>query len=209
MRTQQLLALSGLMLMSNVVAGAELERDDVPSRCWHVCGPVVAIARTCDNVHHDNDRAEMDCICDWNKTNKLVPICEACIAQYRSDRKNRDTNRKDRDDDDDDWDTDDEYDNDHDDKDPHDNDAYDIVTSCNLKTTTYNSAAATKAADSASSSGTAADTMATPTGSAADSTGDTASAQKARTTENAAPGTVAPKAAGAAAVAGLGFLAYL
>ena len=124
MRTQQLLALSGLMLMSNVVGGAELERDDVPKRCGHVCNPVVAIAHTCDNVHRDNDRAEMNCICDWNKVNNLVPICEACIAQYRSDRKNRDTNKDrddDDDDDDDDWDTDDEYDNDHDDKDPHDN----------------------------------------------------------------------------------------
>ena len=98
MRTTQLLALSGLMLMSNVAMGAELERDDVPNRCWDVCGPVVGIAHKCDNMH-DSDRAEMQCICDWKQAPSLIPLCEACIAQYRSERNNRDYDDDDDDDD--------------------------------------------------------------------------------------------------------------
>ncbi|KAB8233381.1 putative GPI anchored protein [Aspergillus alliaceus] len=105
MLTVQLLALSGLMLVSNVAMGAELDRDDVPNRCWEVCGPVVGIAQKCDGMH-DSDRAEMQCICDWKQAPSLIPLCEACIAQYRSERHNRDH--------DDDGD-------DHDDRDPHHN----------------------------------------------------------------------------------------
>ncbi|KAB8075795.1 hypothetical protein BDV29DRAFT_102379 [Aspergillus leporis] len=208
MRTVQLLALSGLMLMSNVAMGAELERDDVPNRCWDVCGPVVGTAQRCDGIHHDNDRAEMQCICDWNQAKSLIPLCEACIAQYRSDRNNRD--------DDDDGSR----------RDPHDNDAYDILTSCSLKTTSYNPTAAASAASSASSSGTTNVTNATPTatssrtsnfansgssgsGSNSNSPSNTNAANNAQNTGNAASAYSTPKAASLAAVIGLGFLAWM
>ncbi|KAB8211660.1 hypothetical protein BDV34DRAFT_219613 [Aspergillus parasiticus] len=203
MRTAQLLALSGLMLMSNVAMGAELDHDDVPNRCWDVCGPVVGIAHKCDNMH-DSDRAEMKCICDWKQAPSLIPLCEACIAQYRSERNNRD-----HDDDDDD------------DRDPHHNDAYDILTSCSLSTTSYNPTAAASAVSSASANATDATPTATSSGisdstnggssgnSNSNSGSNTNSATSAQNTGNAASAYSSPKAASLAAVVGLGFLAWL
>ncbi|KAB8214786.1 hypothetical protein BDV33DRAFT_26174 [Aspergillus novoparasiticus] len=203
MRTAQLLALSGLMLMSNVAMGAELDHDDVPNRCWDVCGPVVGIAHKCDNMH-DSDRAEMKCICDWKQAPSLIPLCEACIAQYRSERNNRD-----HDDDDDD------------DRDPHHNDAYDILTSCSLSTTSYNPIAAASAVSSASANATDANPTATSSGisdstnggssgiSNSNSASNTNSATSAQNTGNAASAYSSPKAASLAAVVGLGFLAWL
>ncbi|KAE8344760.1 hypothetical protein BDV24DRAFT_9561 [Aspergillus arachidicola] len=203
MRTAQLLALSGLMLMSNVAMGAELDHDDVPNRCWDVCGPVVGIAHKCDNMH-DSDRAEMKCICDWKQATSLIPLCEACIAQYRSERNNRD-----HDDDDDD------------DRDPHHNDAYDILTSCSLSTTSYNPTAAASAVSSASANATDATPTATSSGisdstnggssgiSNSNSASNTNSATSAQNTGNAASAYSSPKAASLAAVVGLGFLAWL
>ncbi|KAE8308016.1 hypothetical protein BDV41DRAFT_23049 [Aspergillus transmontanensis] len=203
MRTAQLLALSGLMLMSNVAMGAELDHDDVPNRCWDVCGPVVGIAHKCDNMH-DSDRAEMKCICDWKQAPSLIPLCEACIAQYRSERNNRD-----HDDDDDD------------DRDPHHNDAYDILTSCSLSTTSYNPTAAASAVSSASANATDAPPRATSSGisdstnggssgiSNSNSASNTNSATSAQNTGNAASAYSSPKAASLAAVVGLGFLAWL
>ncbi|BAE58387.1 hypothetical protein F9C07_1882 [Aspergillus flavus] len=204
MRTAQLLALSGLMLMSNVAMGAELDHDDVPNRCWDVCGPVVGIAHKCDNMH-DSDRAEMNCICDWKQAPSLIPLCEACIAQYRSERNNRD-----HDDDDDD-----------DDRNPHHNDAYDILTSCSLSTTSYNPTAAASAVSSASANATDATPTATSSGisdstnggssgnSNSNSASNTNSAVSAQNTGNAASAYSSPKAASLAAVVGLGFLAWL
>ncbi|OGM46459.1 GPI anchored protein [Aspergillus bombycis] len=205
MRTVQLLALSGLMLMSNVAMGAELDRDDVPNRCWEVCGPVVGIAHKCDNMH-DNDRAEMKCICDWNQAPSLIPLCEACIAQYRSERNNRD---------------DDDDDDDDDDRNPHHNDAYDILTSCSLSTTSYNPTAAASAASSASTNATDTTPTATSSGIASstnsgssgnsnsNAVSNTNSATSAQNTDNAASAYSTPKAASLAAVVGLGFLAWL
>ncbi|KAF7586186.1 hypothetical protein BBP40_009315 [Aspergillus hancockii] len=205
MRTVQLLALAGLMLLSNIAMGAELERDDVPNRCWDVCGPVVGTAHRCDSIHHDNDRAEMKCICDWNQASPLIPLCEACIAQYRSDRNSRGGN------DDDDR------------RDPHDNDAYDILTSCSLSTTSYNPSAAASAASSASATGTANNSNTTPTGTSSgtsnfansgssgsnSSPSNTNTGSNAQVTGNAASAYSGPKAASLAAVVGLGFLVWM
>ncbi|THC90840.1 hypothetical protein EYZ11_009692 [Aspergillus tanneri] len=122
MHSQLLFAFSGLMLASNVAFAAELERDDVPNRCWDVCGPVVGTAYRCDAINHD-DRAEMQCICDWKQAPTLIPICEACIAQYRGDRNNQNDQNYNREHDlydDDDDDDDDDRDDIHD-RDPHHN----------------------------------------------------------------------------------------
>ncbi|KAL4882237.1 hypothetical protein BJY04DRAFT_217561 [Aspergillus karnatakaensis] len=127
MRINQVLAISGLMLLGNLTLGAELDRDDVPSPCRSACEPVVSAAQDCDS-RHDNDTAEMQCTCDPYRAGTRIPRCEACIAQYRSEHPR-----------DDDYDGgDDEADgDDNDDSDPHDNDAYDILTSCGFYTTTY------------------------------------------------------------------------
>ncbi|KAL4889258.1 hypothetical protein BDV59DRAFT_119968 [Aspergillus ambiguus] len=78
------LALSGLILMSNVAIGTKLDDDDIPNRCWKACGPVVGIARKCNGIYNDDDHAELQCICDWNKASTLIPLCEACIVDYGS-----------------------------------------------------------------------------------------------------------------------------
>ncbi|KAE8354569.1 hypothetical protein BDV28DRAFT_146938 [Aspergillus coremiiformis] len=209
MSTVQLLALSGLMLMSNVAIGAELDRADVPNRCWDVCSPVVGIAHKCDNMHN-SDRAEMQCICDWNQAPSLIPLCEACIAQYRSERNNRD---------------DDNDDDDDNDRNPHHNDAYDILASCSFSTTSYNPTAAASAVSSATAASSANATHTTPTAtssgssnsvnssSAGNSNGNPPSntnfTSNPQTADNAASAYSTRKAAPLAAVIGLGFLVWL
>ena len=98
MRTQQLLAFGGLMLVSNVAIAAKLESDDVPSRCWSACGSVVGISESCD-AQHDDDDAEIQCICNWNPASTQIPLCAACISVYGDDD---DDDHDDDDDDDDD-----------------------------------------------------------------------------------------------------------
>ncbi|EAL86112.1 hypothetical protein KXW98_008197 [Aspergillus fumigatus] len=205
MRALQFLALSGLMLASNIALAAELDRDDVPDRCWDVCSPVVGIAQQCDNTHRDDDRAEMNCICNSNRAPTLVPLCEACISQFRNDTRNG-THHDDDDDDD----------HDHDDhRRPHDNDAYDILTSCSFSTTTYNAAAATSILSTATGSITP-----TATNNASGSTGsggntgnsqpeNTNNGSNAQPNNNAAAGSTVSKAASVAAVVGLIGLAWL
>lgn len=99
MRTQQLLALGGLVLAGNVAIAAKLEHDDIPNRCWAVCGPVVGTSERCDR-QHDNDSAELKCICDWSSAKTQIPLCAACITQYGNDD-NDDDNDNDNDNDDD------------------------------------------------------------------------------------------------------------
>ncbi|PYI21476.1 hypothetical protein BO99DRAFT_453463 [Aspergillus violaceofuscus CBS 115571] len=220
MRIAQLLALSGLMLATSVTAGGELDRNDVPNGCWEPCGPVVNISHACD-AKTDNDRAELQCVCQWDRAATLIPLCEACIGYYRT-QQHHDADNDDDDDDDD-------NDND-DDNDLHDNgtDAYDILTSCSLSTTTWNPAAATSvlSAVNASATGNATGTGVTGRDSATGSGGSSGatdradsvtatgavSAEGARVTDNAAPGVVAAGGRGAAsfaAVVGVGVLVLL
>ncbi|KAF4151782.1 hypothetical protein CNMCM6936_001255 [Aspergillus lentulus] len=215
MRPLQFLALSGLMLASNVALAAELDRDDVPNRCWDVCSPVVGIAQQCDNMHRDDDRAEMNCICDWNQAPTLVPLCEACISQFRNDTRNGTRNDNGRDNDRD-HDRDDDHHDDHDDRRGiHDNDAYDILTSCSFSTTTYNAAAATSILSTAT--GTISPTPTNNAGGLTGSGGNTGNSQSSNTNNggdaqpnnNAAAGSTVPKAASVAAVVGLIGLAWL
>ncbi|GAQ08798.1 hypothetical protein ALT_6119 [Aspergillus lentulus] len=215
MRPLQFLALSGLMLASNVALAAELDRDDVPNRCWDVCSPVVGIAQQCDNMHRDDDRAEMNCICDWNQAPTLVPLCEACISQFRNDTRNGTRNDNGRDNDRD-HDRDDDHHDDHDDRRGiHDNDAYDILTSCSFSTTTYNAAAATSILSTAT--GTISPTPTNNAGGSTGSGGNTGNSQSSNTNNggnaqpnnNAATGATVPKAASVAAVVGLIGLAWL
>lgn len=105
MRTQQLLALCGLVLASPLAIAAKLEHDDVPNRCWAACGPVVGISESCD-AQHDNDSAELQCICNWAPAKTQIPLCAACITQYEGEDDN-DHDHDDDDDDDDDYDDDD------------------------------------------------------------------------------------------------------
>lgn len=118
MRIQQLLAFSGLMLSSNVAVASKLDHDDVPNRCWNVCGDVVGISKSCD-ARHEIDSAEIKCICDWEKAKTQIPLCSACITQYQFDRRNNSTSTSTRDHHHDD---DDDHDDDRDDRDDDDDD---------------------------------------------------------------------------------------
>ncbi|PYH48488.1 putative GPI anchored protein [Aspergillus saccharolyticus JOP 1030-1] len=132
MRIAQLLALSGLRLASTVTFSRDLDHNDVLP---------VGIAA----VH-----------LDWDRADTLIPLCEACIGESRTQHHDHDHHDDDKD-----------NDNDHD-NDPHDNDAYDILrTSCSLSTTTWNPAAAT-------STSTTGRSAATATGAGGVSTADTA-----------------------------------
>ncbi|KAL4795019.1 hypothetical protein BDV19DRAFT_389677 [Aspergillus venezuelensis] len=127
MRIQPLLAFTTFLLAGKLAITAELDPDDVPHPCHSACDPVVSIAQECDR-RNDNDTSGMDCICGSDQADTQIPRCEACIAQYRTDHPQ---------DEDNDGDDDDDGDSDNDDADPHDNDAYDILTSCGFDTTSY------------------------------------------------------------------------
>ncbi|KAF3395827.1 hypothetical protein F1880_006564 [Penicillium rolfsii] len=202
MRTQQLLALSGLILAGNVAIAAKVEQDDVPNRCWDACGSVVGISRRCDD-QHDNDSAEMQCICNWEAAKTQIPLCAACITQYGP---------RDHDHDDHDYDEDD------------DNEALDLVRSCRFSTTTYNAAAATTpsitATGTASSDAAGATTTAIsgstsstgiglPGSSPQTSIGSTGGTTTASPSPGAAAGMTAPGVVSLIAVAGLMPLAWL
>ncbi|CAG8116951.1 unnamed protein product [Penicillium nalgiovense] len=222
MRTQQLLPLYGLLLASVAIA-SKLDHDDVPNRCWPACGPVVGIANSCD-ARHERDSAEIRCICDWDAAKTQIPLCAACITQYQTDRRNHKIAHHDHDHDDDDDYDDDDYDNDND-IDDDDNEALDLVRSCTLTTTTYNSAAATTASTSTSTAGantaTTTDSSNAATGTDSAGTGGTnsqdstdsaesaGSASSPTPTPDAAAGILAPGAVSMAGVMGLVALAWL
>jgi hypothetical protein len=44
------------------------------------CGAVQQQANTCDN-QNNNDSAELQCICNGQNMQNLVPQCQACIAE--------------------------------------------------------------------------------------------------------------------------------
>ncbi|KAF7113758.1 hypothetical protein CNMCM5793_004813 [Aspergillus hiratsukae] len=234
MRPLQLLALSGLLLASNIALADKFD-DNVPARCWDVCGPVVGMARQCDNMHRGgdddgdddaDDRAEMRCICDWNQAPTLVPLCQACIAQNRNNIGNIAQNGtnvhniaqngtvihpgNDRDDDHDDDRDHDRNDGPGDDrkKKRDDDDAYDILRFCSFPTTTYNPAAATSILSSSgiSSTGPSRPTDTPQTNNT--NTGSNAQTTNILATGSAVPNAV-PKAASVAAVVGLIGLAWL
>ncbi|RDW92845.1 putative GPI anchored protein [Aspergillus mulundensis] len=127
MRLQQLFTVSSFILAGNVAFGADLDRNDLPSDCHSACDPLVSISQRCDR-QSDDDADEARCICDADDAQTIIPRCEACIAQYRSDHPQDNDNDGDDNDDDDD---------DNNDTGPHDNDAYDMLTACNLQTTSY------------------------------------------------------------------------
>jgi len=114
MHIKNLLFLTSALLTSSLALANTLDSDDVPNRCWQVCGPVVGISHKCDAMH-DNDSAERKCVCEWQQAPTLIPLCEACISQYRNETKHDDDNDRDDDDDrDDDQDDDNDRDNDRD-----------------------------------------------------------------------------------------------
>ncbi|KAJ5688819.1 hypothetical protein N7462_003211 [Penicillium macrosclerotiorum] len=178
MRSQVLLALGGLLLTGNLAIAAKLEHEDVSNRCWDACGPVVGISERCDH-QHDSDSAELNCICTWDSAKTQIPLCAACISVYGDSDQDEDH--------DEDWDED-------------DNEALDLVRSCNFSTTTYNAAAATTLSASATTTDSAA-TTATAT-SGADSTGGssgTSAGSSSATGSSSSSGTASPTETGAAA----------
>ncbi|KAJ5664817.1 uncharacterized protein N7477_007265 [Penicillium maclennaniae] len=116
------------MLASHVAIAAKLEHDDVPNRCWADCGPVVGISEKCDN-QYDNNSVELNRICNWSPAKTQVPLCAACITNYKNDGNDHGNDN----------DNDNDHHNDSDDND----EALEIVHSCSFSATTYNAAIAT------------------------------------------------------------------
>ncbi|KAL4805027.1 hypothetical protein BDV18DRAFT_161425 [Aspergillus unguis] len=133
MDVKQVIAFSCFVLAGNIAFAADIDRDDIPAPCLSACDAVSSVTQRCDRDNH-NDTAEMNCICNSDQAETRIPYCEACIAHYRSEH----PQDQDNDDDDDD------------DSGPHDNDAYEILTSCGFQTTTY-TASSTGAASGSSS----------------------------------------------------------
>jgi hypothetical protein len=115
MHAKQLLALGGLVLVSNVAIAAKLEHDDVPDHCWAACGPVVGISERCDHQHDDDDSAELQCICNWGPASSQIPLCAACITHFGHGDHDHDNNGDNNEDNDGDNDEDNDNDDDGDD----------------------------------------------------------------------------------------------
>lgn len=138
------------------VVSQDISNDDIPRQCTAVCSEAVQISRRCDdqtgmhqssnmrpsiNMNSDNDRAELECICRAPNANTIIPTCEACVAQFDRDDDGRNDNgmvlhkrsssftspNK------------------------HIIDVFEVLTRCNFTTTTFNSASASNAINSAAS----------------------------------------------------------
>ncbi|KAJ4379123.1 hypothetical protein N0V86_005166 [Didymella sp. IMI 355093] len=108
--------------LTALVAAQEITQDDIPQQCNQICAQVVKIANDCNNQHND-DNAELQCICNAANASTLLPNCEACVAQY---------------------------DNDDDDDDDIDSDVREVLTRCNFAVqSSFNSASASSVASAA------------------------------------------------------------
>jgi hypothetical protein len=84
MHSKSLILAAGV-LAGSLASAAEIDRDDIPAPCQQVCFPLVTLAAQCDRDNRDNDRAELDCICNAAGTREQLPVCDACVRQYDSD----------------------------------------------------------------------------------------------------------------------------
>ncbi|KAL2001050.1 hypothetical protein VTN02DRAFT_2309 [Thermoascus thermophilus] len=137
MGPQQLAALFSFLSLGYLVAAdIDIAHDDVDKReCWDVCEPIVRLSNDCDHRYDDDDRAELNCVCSGQNAHTLIPLCEACVAKY-----------------------DDDDDND----DHHNNDVYELLTSCSLRTTTWNTASASSILSAIPTGGTTATRTSAP-----------------------------------------------
>ncbi|KAL2865031.1 putative GPI anchored protein [Aspergillus lucknowensis] len=123
MHVHRIFALCGFLLLGNLTLAAWINREDVPDMCRTACAPAVSTAEDCDrrsdDDDDDDDAAEIQCICQGGQASTRVPHCEACIAQWRKDH------------------LDGGNDGNGDATDPHDNNAFEILTSCRFTTTTF------------------------------------------------------------------------
>ena len=63
----------------------DVDDNDIPSQCTAVCQSVVALTQQCDrDINNDNsDVLYRNCICTAEGASTVIPICEACVRQYR------------------------------------------------------------------------------------------------------------------------------
>ncbi|KAF2251133.1 hypothetical protein BU26DRAFT_276623 [Trematosphaeria pertusa] len=68
----------------------DVDSNDVPNQCQAVCASVVSLTSSCDQ--QNDDRAELDCVCQASGADTQVPLCAACVSQYDSDGNDNDVN---------------------------------------------------------------------------------------------------------------------
>lgn len=83
---RSLFLFSALALAASVWA-QDIDSNDVPSQCKDACASVVSLTARCDNSTHDDDSAEMKCVCNDPGASKNVPNCAACLDKYGKDGK--------------------------------------------------------------------------------------------------------------------------
>jgi hypothetical protein len=76
-------ALVALSALSPVLA-QDIDRDDVPGQCESVCSNIVTVSDECDR-RFNRDRDEVDCMCQAENAQDVVPLCAACIDFYDTD----------------------------------------------------------------------------------------------------------------------------
>lgn len=85
MHFNKILPLSSILILSKVLGSiADVDPDEVPTRCIGVCRPVIQGSRRCDNQTR-TDTAEMQCMCRLANATTVIPRCEACVAEFHTE----------------------------------------------------------------------------------------------------------------------------
>lgn len=80
--------LSSLVLALSLTASISaqsLDHDDIAPQCASVCTNIANVSDECERQNEDvpnEDRRELDCICNAPGMDTLIPACEACQRQY-------------------------------------------------------------------------------------------------------------------------------
>jgi hypothetical protein len=74
-----------LSLLASLATAGDIDANDLPSQCKQVCAPIVSLTASCEAKIHDDDTAELNCICKDSKAASSLSMCDACISNYSKD----------------------------------------------------------------------------------------------------------------------------
>lgn len=109
----KVLSIAALAMMATtyVFAQEDISNDDIPEQCRSVCSNLVAVSDECDRLF-DDDRDELNCMCQAENAQTVIPLCAACVTSTRNGTSEEDGNEDgDNDDNDDNDNNDDANDN--------------------------------------------------------------------------------------------------
>ena len=70
-------------LALGVAVSQDLEVGDYPAQCNDSCGQVATASDTCDE-QNDDDQGELNCVCNTQNMDSLLPECLTCLSGFRN-----------------------------------------------------------------------------------------------------------------------------